>query len=184
MCREKGARWMDMKDRIYEGLLSVMKIDDYSLITVTQISQEAAIGRKTFYRYFKSKEEVLNKYVEKLVIEYKTLSSNYLSTDMGELIENYFDFWMLHRSFLELMYRHKLMFYIYEQYEEFVPLINRQYIELKKLDRITSKYVNAYVAGTFWSILYTWIKGGGKETPRELAAICLNIIGLTMSPDD
>ncbi|MBP2098390.1 TetR/AcrR family transcriptional regulator [Enterococcus rivorum] len=175
---------MDMKDRIYEGLLSVMKIDDYSLITVTQISQEAAIGRKTFYRYFKSKEEVLKKYIEKLMTEYKALVRNYFSIDMGELIENYFAFWMRHRSFLELMYRHKLMFYMYEQYEEFVPLINEQYIELKKLDSITSKYVNAYVAGTFWSILYAWIKGGGKETPRELAAICLNMTGLTMGPEN
>lgn len=57
---------MGKEVQIIAGLFAVMEVDEYALITVTQIAQEAAIGRKTFYRYFKNKEEVLERAVEHL----------------------------------------------------------------------------------------------------------------------
>lgn len=47
------------KEAIALALLKVMKIYDYKEITVTQITQEAGVSRKTFYRHFSDKDEVL-----------------------------------------------------------------------------------------------------------------------------
>ncbi|EAC4523120.1 TetR/AcrR family transcriptional regulator, partial [Listeria monocytogenes] len=61
---------MNKKNSIIKGLFSVMNTYEFSMITVTQIAQEANIGRKTFYRYFKNKEEVLEEAIELLFTEY------------------------------------------------------------------------------------------------------------------
>lgn len=47
------------KKKIAEAMLKVMNTYDYKEITVTQITQEARISRKTFYRHFRDKDEVL-----------------------------------------------------------------------------------------------------------------------------
>ena len=47
------------KEAIASAMLEVMKIYSYDEITVTQITQEAGLSRKTFYRHFNDKEQVL-----------------------------------------------------------------------------------------------------------------------------
>ena len=72
------------KKKIAEAMLSVMNIYDYKEITVTQITQEARISRKTFYRHFRDKDEVLKHLFDSLYQE--CLSS---ITQSG--IHNYWD---------------------------------------------------------------------------------------------
>ena len=45
------------KKTIAGALLKVMQIYDYKEITITQITQEADVSRKTFYRHFRDKYE-------------------------------------------------------------------------------------------------------------------------------
>ena len=44
---------------IIEALLELLKHKDYHDITVSQIVDKAKLGRRTFYRYFKTKDEVI-----------------------------------------------------------------------------------------------------------------------------
>lgn len=48
-----------------------MKRKPFQQITVTEICQEAAIGRKTFYRNFELKEDVLDFYLDHLCREFE-----------------------------------------------------------------------------------------------------------------
>ena len=57
------------KKAISSALLKVMEIYSYNEITVTQITQEAGLSRKTFYRHFNDKEQVLNYYFAALYQE-------------------------------------------------------------------------------------------------------------------
>jgi len=83
---------MGKKEDIINGLFSVMEKYNFTLITVTQITQEASVGRKTFYRYFKNKEEVLEESINLLFIEYSSFQENYFSSKYEVLIYNHFFF--------------------------------------------------------------------------------------------
>lgn len=163
---------MEKEKVIIRSLFSIMKVDDFSLITVTQISQEANIGRKTFYRYFKNKDAVLERAIELLFLEYFSSKDNYYSTNYEELIYRHFDFWSHHIEDLKLLYHHDLMFYIFKQYQQSIAKINSEYISSKALNKQEAKYANAFTTGIFWSLLYTWVANGTKESPTELAKIC------------
>ena len=53
------------KDYITEALFLLMYKKDYKTITITDITNKAGINRITFYRNFNSKDEIINKYLEK-----------------------------------------------------------------------------------------------------------------------
>lgn len=57
------------KEKLVKALLIVMEQYDFKEITITQLSQEAGLSRKTFYRLFKDKEELINFFFEKLCKE-------------------------------------------------------------------------------------------------------------------
>ena len=58
------------RNKIARGLLQVMEQYDFKDITVTQIAQEAGLSRKTFYRLFSDKDEVLEAILNRLSQEF------------------------------------------------------------------------------------------------------------------
>ena len=52
---------------IIDALFALLKRRDYRDITINQIVNQAGLGRRTFYRYFKSKDEVME-YTTKLLM--------------------------------------------------------------------------------------------------------------------
>lgn len=57
------------KQKMVQALLTIMEQYDYKEITITQIAQEAQLSRKTFYRLFSSKDEILSLFFEGLFQE-------------------------------------------------------------------------------------------------------------------
>ena len=58
------------KKKITEALLLLMKQYPYTEITVKQILLETDISRKTFYRNFLSKDDVLNSFIDTIFQDY------------------------------------------------------------------------------------------------------------------
>ena len=50
----------ESRRKMVRALLALMRQYDYREITVTQIAQEARLSRKTFYRLFSDKDDILN----------------------------------------------------------------------------------------------------------------------------
>lgn len=60
MNRTNGKIAEQSKQKLAAALLEIMKQYEYKEITVTQITQEARLSRKTFYRLFSDKDDILN----------------------------------------------------------------------------------------------------------------------------
>ena len=58
------------KQQIIEALLRLMEKYPYDEISVKQIVLETDLVRKTFYRNFSSKDDVLNAYISQKIYEY------------------------------------------------------------------------------------------------------------------
>lgn len=57
------------KEKFVKALLVIMEQYDFKEITITQLSQEADLSRKTFYRLFKDKDELIKFFFENLYKE-------------------------------------------------------------------------------------------------------------------
>lgn len=53
---------------IINALLEQLERKDYSSITINMIVEQAKLGRRTFYRYFKTKDEVIE-YITELLMD-------------------------------------------------------------------------------------------------------------------
>lgn len=59
---------------IVQALFKLMSAGEYDGIGVTDIAKKAGVGRATFYRYFKSKADVIKYYFERHTREFGGLS--------------------------------------------------------------------------------------------------------------
>ena len=74
------------KNEITEALLSLMQNAPYNEISVKQIIMEARLARKTFYRNFESKDDVLISYLKGIIREYY----NVVNTGKVNVLETIF----------------------------------------------------------------------------------------------
>jgi AcrR family transcriptional regulator len=158
------------KQMIETALFELMKKKNYLQITVSEIADRAGVSRRTFYRLYEGKEEIIHSYFDKLCREYCHESRELEEYHISQIAADYFSFWYRYREVLLLLYQNGLEEFLYCE-------INHASLEVIK-KRIGSKeseiaaelqYFAAYSAGGFGNLLHRWIMDGMQEEPKEYA---------------
>ena len=143
-----------------DALLKVMEQYDFKEITVTQISQEAKLSRKTFYRLFKNKEEILDQFLINIMNEFSQKIKDEEISDYWNIIRMYFDFWKEKKELLLLFKKNNLLFLLYEiSYKHSFNIFNMVHSEKNFLKFSNSlPYILAYSIGGLHSMLIKWVE--------------------------
>ncbi len=182
MNRTNGKIAEQSKEKIVNALLIIMKQYDFREITVTQISQEAGLSRKTFYRLFASKEEVLDFLAEGLYKECLAKIKPMQIHHYWEFVQCYFDFWEERKDLILLFKRNNLLYFLFEgsyKYSfQIFELIRSK--EVAHTFSLSLPYMLAYSVGGMHSMLLKWVENN-MDIPSSLLITTLKV-GF-MSPD-
>lgn len=161
------------------ALLKLMKTKPYGQIRIKELSKNADLDRRTFYRYFKSKDEVLELYCGYIMQDFakKILDKNELS--LRAVVTSYFEFWAEHIDFLKLLKESHMTYFFVERMDmliyRHVSLKVKPYLIGQELDEET-RYSFFFQFGGLWSILNRWITKEPREAPEEMARIVVEVI--------
>lgn len=170
MNRTNGKIAEGSKRKLVRALLRVMEQYDYREITVTQIAQEADLSRKTFYRLFKDKDEVLTQLFEELFHEcFGRIRARNLH-HYWDVVQLFFDFWEERKELLALLQKNRLTARVFEQsYEYWIRVF--EFVRSKETAdalALPLPYLLAYSAGGMHSMLFKWAEGGMTIPSTEL----------------
>ena len=162
------------KKTIAAAMFNVMRIYDYKEITVTQITQEAGVSRKTFYRHFNDKDEVLKAFFDSLYLECLESIRDSGIKHYWDLVQCFFDFWEKHAETLILMKRSELLSQLFEESygRSFEVFRSVRSAELSEQYKSQLPYLLAYSIGGMNSMLIKWIEGGMSIPSSDLIS-CL-----------
>lgn len=164
---------LQSKEWIMESLLKLLSEKPYNKITITEITSKAQLARRTFYRNFDSKEEILYMYIQKLCDEYVSLLKEEKILKLPNVSKVYFNFWNNHLNFLILMEKNNLLSMLLQKYNQYLPIIHKEFKHSTKQcqSNNTLEYVLAFSAGGFWNMLIKWVHEGAVKTPDEMAEL-------------
>ena len=162
------------KQFITEALLELMTEEDFNSIKITEITRRAQVDRKTFYRNFESKEDILIQYGDLLAQEFikKIKATSELNCYKVGLI--YFEFRLQHLEFLKLLLRQNLLVFFTCKFNKRVPDIFKEITSItnyQEIDEEFYQYQMHYIAGGIWNLLLKWIEDGAIKPPHEMALI-------------
>ena len=148
------------KKKIANALLVTLERYDYKEITITQLAGEANLSRKTFYRLFTDKEDVLSYLFDNLYVEcfekIKAQDTQYY----WDIVQCYFDFWEERKSLLLLFKRSHLLPILFDGAYKYSFGIF-EYIRSKNVVEHLSlqlPYLLAYSVGGMHSMLLKWVE--------------------------
>jgi len=101
LCKtEQSAR---RQRQLEEGLLKAMEQHQYDEISISDLCQQMDVPRKSFYRYFSSKDGALHALIDHTLMEYEGFDKVFVSSRKRTLqldLERFFRFWKHHRSLI------------------------------------------------------------------------------------
>ncbi len=157
-----------LKECLADALIKLLETKPMEKITITEIAKLAGVGRTTYFRNFKSKEEMLFfKLIllwERWVEEHSIEKEKYFNA--GNTL-TFFQFNYSIRPLLELMYSRNLQSALFRSfYNDLMPKNS-----LLPIDRYESSF---YLYGLF-GLLDEWITRGFKETPEQMNEIVMEL---------
>lgn len=120
------------KNEITTALLHLMEQYPYSDITVKQIVLEAGIAHKTFYRNFDSKNDVLDAYINRIMIDYVEQLKNLKNCKMPDILDVIFAFCQEYQTLLILLYNNNLSHILLNKWNTFIPEVHEEIVNANK----------------------------------------------------
>ncbi|XMB85791.1 TetR/AcrR family transcriptional regulator [Mycoplasmatota bacterium WC44] len=165
------------KKWIINALLELMNEKPYHDITIKEISERSDLVRQTVYRNFKTKDAILEHYIDEFYKEFINLIYSIESISLYELLVTYFNFWIGKREFVKNLIENNVFSMILDSHLKYLYSMGKDE-RFKNLifyeGGETSNYINHFSAGGLWYILKKWIEDDMKKTPEEMADIVLN----------
>jgi len=163
---------------ITKALLELMMEKPFNKITITEIADKADVVRRTFYRNFDSKEDILRTYIYSIFLGYEERLSELKEYNPYKISKIYFEYMSRHKTFLKLLVDNDLFLLILrvseDHIEEFSKKIKGPII--KDYSETFLEYFNAYNVSGMWQMLENWLNKGMLESVDELAHIYEQIV--------
>lgn len=156
-----------------ETLLRIMKEYPYYEITVKHILLESGISRKTFYRNFLSKDDILNSYIDSILLEYLEAIREQGTYAMIQMLDIIFSFCEKNQEFLFLLRDNELLYLLLMKLNRLIP-VEHERITQKDPDHspgtssALSQYIVLFNIGGIWNIIAGWLERDMQDDAAEI----------------
>ena len=162
------------KRKLFSALTQLMREKDYSKITVSELSEKAGLDRRTFYRHFKSKEEIIDLIIVEAFHKHVQNMHGLNNLSTYEVKKAYFELLLEYMDALTLLKNHGLLPIVQKRISEFLPLLYQMFSGKDDCDDEPhcdehESWAITYNAGGTWAITERWIEEGAKEPPAKMA---------------
>ncbi len=157
---------------IVQALFKLMNQYEYEKISVTDIAEKAGVGRATFYRYFKRKEDVIEFYFVHNTKEFLSEQRYYprCKDDYLMIVRDVFGRFLKNKEYLSLIKKAHLE-YLY------LDFLNKNMTEMFRSEFPDENAYKPYLfAGMIFNVSMAWLDGGCKEGVEEISRIFIDSI--------
>ena len=157
-----------LKECLSDAFIKLMKEKSVEQITVTEIAETASVGRTSYFRYFKSKNELISFKLVKLWERWAEVNDLEVRNDYSP--SNSLAFFQFNHSIkelLELIYLRERQTAVYDAfYTVLSPSPDAE---------AAAQYRSKYYTYALFGLLDEWILRGFHETPEEMVRIAEKI---------
>lgn len=173
------------KELIRNTLQKLLEEKDYAEITMKEIAQKANVGRRTLYRYFGTKGDIVRFMADSVMDEFANALLLQGAKSLEEITNVYFAFWEKNVKVFHCLDQSHLLYYIEDYLSEYImqvafktkmkdiDLEPEQIISGMPKERIYDFYFK--IAG-YWELTKRWMREEDRSSPKEISSLVVKIL--------
>ena len=158
-----------------QGLLKALQIQPYKKLTLTALCRQLEVHRKTFYRYFPTKDDCLLALIDHTLSDCNDIALkgwNGCTALDSEVQLQFFRYWLEHRDFLNVIRDNALEHLLLSRTTVIVDRMK----ERSSFGRFARDQVEYFIAHGLMTTVLRWHHFGFPESPEEMAAVFGNLL--------
>lgn len=171
---------------LLEGMLEAMTQQHYDEITVSSLCQQLQVPRKSFYRYFSSKEGALHALIDHALLDFESFTAE--RGDGGktaqEEMERLFSYWLHRKKLLDALHKSGLSGVLVNR------AIGHSILEtmgarrfLPPEEQHAQEYITLFAVSGLMAMVIQWHHDGYPQPPRQMAQIALRLLTQPIAAD-
>lgn len=168
------------------GLLQAMLTQRYEDISVSDLCDQMEIPRKSFYRYFASKDGALIALLDHTLMEFEQSPppGGRVKKDAAlRDLERYFTFWYERRQLLDALEKSRLSGLLAERATAHAQNENIMPSYLQPLEPRIRMMALTFAINGLMSMVEHWHRSGFPETPGEMAQVAARMLLQPLIPN-
>lgn len=162
---------MQSKEWIVNSFFDLLYVKPLNSITISEITQNAELDRRTFYRHFKTKEDIINCYIHEAAKSYEEVMRENQSIDNKSIAQTFFEVCFKHKKILTILYKQNLLHLLLSELNIIFTKYQQEFASQEELQMKNREYFLAYNIGGFWNLLIKWLTDDCQKSPEQLAEI-------------
>lgn len=169
----QNPRALRSKRILTETLLCLMKQYPYQEITVKHILLESGVSRKTFYRNFLSKDDILDSYINTIFYQYIDALKEQNTYSMIQMLDMIFSFCENHKDFLFTLRDNELLYLFLLKLNRLLPIEHKKISDniskqISDTTSVLSQYIVLFNIGGIWNIIFGWIENNMQDSTEDI----------------
>lgn len=176
---------LSTKEIIKDTLLNLLREQNYSQIQMKKIAEKANVGRRTLYRYFQTKDDIVKYISDSLMDEFADALLENDAIRLEETTKTYFSFWEKNIEIFHCLDNSHLLHHIEDHLAEYIMQValktkmkdidmNLQQILLKMSKQ--ELYGFYFTIAGYWELTKRWMREENRDTPEEISRLVLEIL--------
>ena len=161
--------YTETSNKISESLWRLMERFALDDITITMVCQRARVGRRSFYRHFKTKRDVLTYSIKQQCEEFSTYLAQ--ADSMEEMMGLSFQFFHRQRKYLRLLQKNDLLSELHGiiRSGRLFDVELDVFMERSQLPAHMREYAANVIVAAHTALLATWVARDFSEDWQQLA---------------
>lgn len=168
------------------GLLKIMQTTRYEDILVSDLCDQLQIPRKSFYRYFTSKDGALQALLDHTLMEFEAYTVSYQRGHVRTIhldLESFFQFWLVHKNLLDALARSGITGMLIERAIAFAltdDILPRRFLPNDGLEM--QRHITMFTVCGLMSLVLSWYTDSFAKPASEMARMAVRMLGQPLFP--
>lgn len=176
ICRSEQSASRQRK--LEKGLLQMMLQKNYEDISVSDLCDAMQIPRKSFYRYFASKDGALYALIDHTMEDFFRMPASEKADKRGAIgdLDLFFTFWYENRALLDALQRSRLSGILVERANTFALQEGLLPAKFKAVPSQMQQIALSFAVSGLLSMVLNWHQQGFMISPAEMTRLAVNML--------
>lgn len=173
------------KELIRNTLEKLLGEKEYAEISMKEIAQRANVGRRTLYRYFGTKDDIVRFMADSVMNEFADALLLQEAKNLEEITNVYFLFWEKNAKVFRCLDQSHLLYYIEDHLFEYIIQVafKTKFKDMyRKPEELLAKmpkervYDFYFKIAGYWELTKRWMREDNRSTPGEISSLVVRIL--------